>query len=210
MFFKKKDVTEWQKKWTAGNAERKKMLRQALLELIREKGLKNVSVSDLTERADINRGTFYLHFRDVDDMLEQYQEELLAEVKERTKELDLDQLKRYTDEPYPVIISVLEFIVEQADLLNALFGPQGDPSFLLKWKQFMKARALEKLSETQTDHGERLVPPEYLATLIASAQLGIIQHWLEAGMDLSLEEVASLITNFAVHGPLTTLGLKEQ
>lgn len=91
-------------------------------------------------------------------------------------------------------------------MLNALFGPKGDPSFLLKWK----ARSLEKLSETQTNHGEMLVPPEYLAILISSAQLGIIQHWLEAGMDLSLEEVALLITNFAVHGRLTTLGLKEQ
>ena len=42
----------------------KKQLRLALMELLAEKSAKSISVRELTERADINRGTFYIHYRD--------------------------------------------------------------------------------------------------------------------------------------------------
>ena len=48
----------------------KKQLRLALMELLAEKSAKSISVRELTERADINRGTFYIHYRDVGDLLQ--------------------------------------------------------------------------------------------------------------------------------------------
>ena len=43
----------------------KKLLKQALAQLMDEKEFKDITVRDITERADLNRGTFYLHYRDV-------------------------------------------------------------------------------------------------------------------------------------------------
>ena len=56
----------------------RRALREALLDLIEEKGLDRVTVKALCERADLNRGTFYLHYRDVYDLLEQYTDDVLA------------------------------------------------------------------------------------------------------------------------------------
>lgn len=121
------------------------MLREALLELINEKGLHSITVSDLTQRADINRGTFYLHYRDIEDMMKHYQNQLLNELKERLKHMDLFQFQSYKDKPYPVLVSLLEFVAEQADLFSILLGPSSNLSFPLKWKNFMKEQILEKL-----------------------------------------------------------------
>ena len=48
----------------------KKLLTQALTELMQQKQIKDITVTELTEKADMNRGTFYLYYRDVFDMIE--------------------------------------------------------------------------------------------------------------------------------------------
>ena len=45
-----------------------------------EKGFEAITVSDLTKKADINRGTFYLHYKDKYDLLEQSEEEIFVEL----------------------------------------------------------------------------------------------------------------------------------
>jgi AcrR family transcriptional regulator len=47
----------------------RQMLRNALLELIDEKGYESVTVQEITDRADLGRATFYLHFKDKDELL---------------------------------------------------------------------------------------------------------------------------------------------
>ena len=54
----------------------KARLREALVELLREKRVEEITVTELTRRADVNRGTFYCHYRDVHQMVEQLEERL--------------------------------------------------------------------------------------------------------------------------------------
>ena len=56
----------------------KKILRECLTQLLKEKKIQDITVRELTEMADLNRGTFYLHYKDVFDLLEQTEEELLT------------------------------------------------------------------------------------------------------------------------------------
>lgn len=56
----------------------KRQLRLALMELMCEKPQKHISVRELAERADINRGTFYIHYKDVSDLLQQLEDEMAA------------------------------------------------------------------------------------------------------------------------------------
>ena len=54
----------------------KRQLRQALMDLMSEKPSKSISVRELAERADINRGTFYIHYKDVSDLLQRLEDEM--------------------------------------------------------------------------------------------------------------------------------------
>ena len=55
----------------------KQQFRQGLTDLMKMKSIKDITVKELTEYVDMNRGTFYLHYRDVFDLLEQMEQELL-------------------------------------------------------------------------------------------------------------------------------------
>lgn len=47
-------------------------LQQAMLELLKEKDARSITVRELTQRADVNRGTFYAHYKDVFDLLDRW------------------------------------------------------------------------------------------------------------------------------------------
>src|SRR5699024_4054285 len=58
----------------------KRALRTALIDLMEERGFDAVSVNDLCARADLNRGTFYNHFRDKEDLLAALEDEVMADL----------------------------------------------------------------------------------------------------------------------------------
>ena len=60
----------------------KRLLRQALAELMNEKDFKDITVKEITDRADLNRGTFYFHYTDTYDLREKIEDELVQEFQE--------------------------------------------------------------------------------------------------------------------------------
>jgi len=59
-----------------------KAIRKVMLELLDEKNIEAISILDITNQADINRGTFYLHYVDKYDMLEKFENELFSKIEE--------------------------------------------------------------------------------------------------------------------------------
>ena len=73
----------------------KKAIRKAYMELVQEKGYQNVTISDIAERADINRMTFYAHYDIVEDIFTEFTDEMelrLLEKLSTDREFDLDYL----------------------------------------------------------------------------------------------------------------------
>ena len=58
----------------------RKQLRECLVTLLKQKKVQDITVRELTELADLNRGTFYLHYKDVFDLMDQIKNELIEEV----------------------------------------------------------------------------------------------------------------------------------
>ena len=58
----------------------RRLLKESLLELMEQKHFSEISVRDVTDNADMNRTTFYLHYTDTTQLLQSMEEDLLAEV----------------------------------------------------------------------------------------------------------------------------------
>ena len=58
----------------------RRQLKECLTRLLKEKKIQDITVRELAEMADINRGTFYLHYKDVFDLMDQIKNELVEEV----------------------------------------------------------------------------------------------------------------------------------
>lgn len=189
----------------------KKLIREALAELIGEKGFHAVSVRDITTRAAINRGTFYLHYQDKFDLLEQCEKEVFEEIEAVAEKVDVQEMKHFlaTNKPLPFIVSLLDYIKENAAFMHAVLGPNGDVSFQLAFKDYLKTNVGREVLQTAKEE-DRLVPYDYLLSYLVSAHLGVIQEWLETGTKESPEEISVYIARLSLLGPFQAAGLGKR
>ena len=195
----------------------KKMIRSALAELIEEKGFNNISITDITTRADINRGTFYLHYDDKYDLLRKIEEEVMAELQYRIKiddlydSFDIDSTN-YIDsikKPIPFIIKIFEYFKENSTFMKAILGPNGDPNFQNKVKKLMETNLFEKQVIKAFKKENLLVPKEYFFSYVLSAHIGVLQQWLGSGMKESPTEMALILEKMFLLGPFRMTGIKS-
>ncbi|MBM7703468.1 TetR/AcrR family transcriptional regulator [Metabacillus iocasae] len=188
----------------------KRMIRDALTDLMEEKGFEAVTVRDLTEKADINRGTFYLHYRDKFDLLEQSEDELLAEIHEFIKETTTEDIVQANlrGEPLPFIVKLFEYIQENSRFMKLLLGPNGNPAFQVKLKEFMKQNFLRKLGSVANIDSR--VPLDYLMAYVTSAHLGVIQQWLAEEMKQPPKEMALTLATITFFGPGFAAGIRKK
>ncbi|UTR10417.1 TetR/AcrR family transcriptional regulator [Evansella sp. LMS18] len=187
----------------------KKLIRNTFAELIEEKGLHHVTIKDLTERADINRGTFYLHYLDKYDLLEQSEDELLHGIKMIAQELDNANRENLQNgqEPPPAGEKYFSFLQENGLFVKAILGPKGDPGFQTKMKALIANQIKGRLLSGNPENMP--VPQEYLIAYLVSAHLGVVQHWIEGGFKKTPKEMARIISNMNFYGPLAAGGLKD-
>lgn len=185
----------------------KKLIRQALLELSEEKGLNQITVRNLTERAEINRGTFYLHYRDVADLVDQLKNEIFEGILPFASEIHPLEVKSYAErgEPYPVLLKVLEYFLAQADFLRVMLSPNGDLQLPIQIKEFMSERMFQQFEQYIPEKSAASIPWDYFVAYIASANIGVLTHWMASGNQLSTREVAFMMTQIISQGPLETM-----
>jgi AcrR family transcriptional regulator len=193
-----------EKKTDRRKARTKRLLRTALLELIDEKGIDKTTVSDLTERADVNRGTFYLHYNDVFDFLYQIKQEIFEGLTKEMSVIHFLDVKQYAEKnmPYPPAVHILRYVAAHYDFFRVIFGPNGDAAFPLQVKAFMTEKLYNQMFAHISNDSSTPVPRDYLIAFLTSAQLGMLTHWIQTGMSLSVEEIAMVMTRILSKGPL--------
>lgn len=162
-------------------------LRACLGKLLKEKKIQEISVKELSEMADINRGTFYLHYRDVYDLLSSIESDVLKQFNEI---LDHYTLPKLQEDPRPLLCDLFRFIRENADLTQCLMGPNGDIRFLNQLRATFKERVMDPWLLTL--HPERSADLQYLQAFVTEGLLGIIKLWLENDTDMSPEKMADM------------------
>jgi AcrR family transcriptional regulator len=188
----------------------KRLIRDALTELMEEKGFEGITVRDLTEKADINRGTFYLHYHDKYDLLEQSEAEILTEIEKIALTINPTDFMNFNseNEPFPFIVNLFEFFHENSSFMKVILGPKGDASFQGKLKDFIKHTFFQNIM-SKIKRENLLVPVDFLFAYVSSAHLGVIQHWLESGMEKSPREMAMILSRITLLGPRNALGFKK-
>ena len=110
-------------------------IRSAFSDLLNEKGINNLTVSDITRKANINRGTFYLHYIDKYDLLEQLENEVLESTKaiffKYNKENDNDLIS------FQSVLESLEYVKSNFNLVKGLIEG-GDIKFVDKFKDIIR------------------------------------------------------------------------
>lgn len=160
-------------------------LLQGLIQLMEEKDVKDISVKELADLVDINRGTFYLHYNDIYDMLSKTEDELFVEFNEiLDRNLKSDTL---TVSPRSTLLDIFTFLERHRDISRVLIGPHGDLAFINRLKNLVKEH-LQHILEREHVSGDY----EYYNPFIVSGCIGVIETWLNHPVPHSPEEMAEL------------------
>ncbi|MGE8034631.1 TetR family transcriptional regulator [Lysinibacillus sp. KCTC 33748] len=176
------------------NFETKRAIKLALLVQIEKVGFERVTVKNLAITANINRGTFYLHYKDKFEVMEDLQQELLSGLESYVKNVQpLDAFHSIKiGQLYQPFIAVFQFIKEHARAFRIILGEQGSPAFNRRMKKVFSNHILDRISVIR----EEGLDPEFLQyfeAFLTSAILGVIQEWLRSGDEnLNVEELAMI------------------
>lgn len=148
------------------NSYVKNEITKALLELLKEKDLKEIKINEITMKAQVGRVSFYRNYQDKEDILKQYLEKIIKEWKLQ------DQM------PFELIMKTLfEHLMAYQDFYTLLY--QKDLFYLLR-------NTLKKLMVQ--DH--QLSNPEaYAVAYMTYGIYGWIKEWIARGMQESPEDI---------------------
>jgi AcrR family transcriptional regulator len=183
----------------------RRLLREALLALIAERGYDRVTVQDVLDRADLGRATFYAHFRNKDDLLLSGFDELRTALRSAMALYERGG-HALSGQELETTRALFEHVAAHRGLYRGLAGSRASTLVL--------TRARAELVALTGGHFERVVaqrrarptvPLEVLAEHTAGALLGVLTWWLDGGAAYSAQEMAATferLTTPAVHAGL--------
>jgi len=196
-------------------------LHKALHDLITEKGYDEISIEEITARANVGRATFYLHYKDKEDLLlEEFSEmanekvQLIAEIPFSEWLPSPEETKRVSKINKPVLPLLLTFqhIYDNSDFYYVLLK-SANSSKIVERIRTVSIESIVKFVETkmQTDPIPLLfeVPIEFFAAFFSGALLSTINWWLEEQMKHSPEEVTEMFRKLFFRGASEALGLSN-
>ena len=192
-------------------------LRAALLELIKEKGYDSISIEEITERANVGRATFYLHYKDKEDLL---LEEFSAMTNEKVQVLSEIPFSAWLQSqediaevdakrPAPPLLIVFQHIYDNSELYYILLKSERSSRIIDRIRK-ISTEAIVRFVEVKarTDPIPLLfsVPVEFFAAFFSGALLSTVDWWLEEDMRHTPAEMTDLFQSICFKGVKSVIG----
>lgn len=180
------------------------LLRDALMSLIEERGYHEITVQDITDRANVARTTFYLHFKDKDELLFSTMRDLYEDLYAHSPVFTLEQARITMSDPTDLL-----HVQQYANFYRIMLGERGSMAFLVRVRQYltdvMHDRYLVPL--VQQHRLKPRLPLSLIASIMAGIEIATIQWWVDHDMQPSAGDMARMIDRFSSHSVLWGLGI---
>lgn len=187
-------------------------LQTALIELTREKQFDDISVEEITERANVGRATFYLHYTDKEDLLLQHFSEMAEDMVQLVSQIPFSEwlppsegseTTWNADHPLLPLVMVFQHIYDHADFYEVLLKSENS-SRVVERIRTISSENIVRFAQTkmQNDPIPVLyeVPIEFFASFFSGALLSSLIWWLEEDMKHSPEDVARMFQKLFFRG----------
>ncbi len=178
----------------------RKLLGKALLELVQEKKFEQITIQDITDRADLNRATFYLHYGSKEellaDSLESYFDTLVEQITPSTLEKPIWETPE-ADE------MVFAHVADHAALYRVLLGENGMGYVINRVIDYIAEFSVHQL-RAGLGTVEPQIPIEIMARHVAGSLYALITWWLMNDMPYTPQEMAKMTTRLCATGTVPT------
>ena len=178
----------------------KKMLTQALTQLLQQKQAKEITVKELTDLADMNRGTFYLYYKDILDMLEKIEDSMFVSLDAIMERHEGEALNAHTK---PMLLDLFTFIQENKEMCRVLLSANGDMNFLHRLNEVVHEKCRSAWLSLRKGQDDGAFDYHYSFVMFGCA--GLIRAWVNRDCPEPAEEMAELADRMIRRGSLTDL-----
>lgn len=194
-------------------ARTRRLLREALFALMLEKGYETITIEDITERADVGRTTFYLHYKDKEELLLESIEAIALELREQiTRSVQTapqNHISASNQRVFPqlAITLLLQHAAENARLYLPILRGEGTPRAPAHIRALIHQISLEYFARRGASSSEQSSPLllQALINFFSSSLLGMLTWWLENNFPYSPEQMAELYLQLFYRGTASLL-----
>ncbi len=166
----------------------KMVIENNFLELLQEKPVAKITVTELCQKAQINRATFYKHYLDVPDLLEKLEEKLFDQIRDifRNHSLDFERS----------LLNLMEHTRKEGMRFMVLGTENGDPNLMAKTFRlcYENAYPIVERNLPQMKNAQR----EMLYQFMSQGAGAILTYWIQDDMRMQPEEVVKLIMKLCI------------
>ncbi len=181
-----------------------KAIQDAFTSLVSERGFDAVTVRAVTERAMVNRATFYRHFRDKNDLVRWIVDRVLADLAWRP--VPSNQLEFSIEAVVDHIEAVLRRMAAHSDLFRTVLVLGDCQRLTLKFQRFVEEIIEHRLQAIGAS--EPLIPRAVVIPIVSRWGVAFLSWWLAEGMPYPPRETAVYMVKLLVVGPYRCLGLE--
>lgn len=175
----------------------KKLLTQALTQLLQEKQINEITVKELTDLADMNRGTFYLYYKDIFDMLEKIEDSMFVSLDAIMERHEGDALAAQAK---PMLLDLFTFIQENQEMCRVLLSANGDMNFLHRLNEVVHEKCMKLWAGLSENEEETAFDYHYSFMVFGCA--GLIRAWVNRDCRESAVSMAELADSMLRRGSL--------
>ena len=172
-----------------------RLLKNGLTQLMKEKPIQKISVKELTDLVNLNRGTFYLHYKDIYDLMEQLENDMLDEFVSIT---DSHTATDMNGHPFPLLLDLFTFLKKNQEFTHILLIENREQHFGDKLKDLLRKRCLNDWTLIFAKASEESC--ELYSSFILSGCIGIIENWICTGATQSPEVIAEYTEKIMLRG----------
>ena len=170
-------------------------LQQAMLELLQEKDARSITVQELAERADVNRGTFYAHYKDVFDLIDQMEAELFERLGSLLSSYSTQDLQTGLT---PLLTDVFRFVRDDPVLHLVLLDQRTQDAFFRRLDQLIYQKCREDWQGLFLPVDQQLWG--CCLDFLVSGAVGLARGWMGRGFREEPEQMAQLANRLILNG----------
>lgn len=168
----------------------RKLIRQAFMELLKEKSFEKITVTDIVNRADINRSTFYAHYPDVMGLLDEIQEEIISFFEQYLRKVSFSDLLQNPTK-------YLRLIIKMAGENEELYRLLSNSHIAVKHMENMKKMLAERIMST-IEVPERYLNSfefEFAVRFFLGGFVDVYTQWLKGEINCTVEDIIQGVSN---------------
>lgn len=185
----------------------KRAIKQAFIQLLTENNLDRITIQEISDLADVNRGTFYLNYEDKYALLDEMENEQIEEIKGyvdiRKMDLSTKTSDRFIEEfANKVIKNVITHIEQNMEFYQVILNLERKSQIEEQLADIVRSNIKHLIGNKDNVFG---IPENYYLSYVVGSMMSMIKYWVSDENRVSVEELVNYVSTIASTGPLSIM-----